>query len=291
VQVAADNTNALTGNCPAPGSSDNVDPAIIDCYSEFLPNETYLGRAGFGRMHFRVTVRDNHPGAGGLGHAGTTVRVEKTAGPFRVTSQATPKTYFQTASDTGEIAVTWDAARTTLAPINTANVKITLSTDGGRTFSHVLAASTPNDGSQTVPLPRVSTEDGRIKVEAVGNVFFDISHAPIRIGMPSKLTAPSSVNLGTVEVGRIGTTHTLTIANRANSIPVHLGTLTLGGADKPAIVGYDDGCSGKVLGGGESCQMSMRLAPEHTGDQLATITIPNSAEAGTLVVKLTGKGT
>ena len=39
----------------------------------------------------------------------------------------------------------------------------------------MLAAATPNDGSETVMVPRVTTTNGRIKVEAVGNVFYDIA--------------------------------------------------------------------------------------------------------------------
>jgi hypothetical protein len=45
----------------------------------------------------------------------------------------------------------------------------------------VLAASTPNNGSKLVTLPAVSTTAARIKVEAVGNVFFDVSNANFTI--------------------------------------------------------------------------------------------------------------
>ena len=61
------------------------------------------------------------------------------------------------------------------------NVKISLSTDGGLTFPTVLAARTPNDGSQVVALPNISTTTARIKVEAVGNYFFDINDADFTI--------------------------------------------------------------------------------------------------------------
>jgi hypothetical protein len=45
----------------------------------------------------------------------------------------------------------------------------------------VLAASTPNDGSETVALPNTSTSHARIKVEAIGNVFFDVNNSDITI--------------------------------------------------------------------------------------------------------------
>ena len=66
------------------------------------------------------------------------------------------------------MTVTWNASG------NAANVKISLSTDGGNTFPTVLAASTANDGSESVLMPMTATTTARIKVEAVGNIYFDI---------------------------------------------------------------------------------------------------------------------
>jgi hypothetical protein len=77
--------------------------------------------------------------------------------------------------------ITWNPANTNIAPVSASNVKISLSTDGGFTYPHVLAASTPNDGSEPVTLSNVSTTQARIKIEAVGNVFFDISNADFTI--------------------------------------------------------------------------------------------------------------
>ncbi|MFL5858311.1 MAG: hypothetical protein ACJ77L_16450 [Solirubrobacteraceae bacterium] len=118
--------------------------------------------------HARVWRRK----AGGTGFADTALTVSAAAGPFCLTSQATN-------TDNGTAAtlpVTWSVAGTDAAPISTSNVRILLSTDDGVSFPTVLAASTPNDGSQTVDLPAGGqTTTGRIRIEAVGNVFYDAS--------------------------------------------------------------------------------------------------------------------
>ena len=105
-------------------------------------------------------------------------RRPRRAGPFLVTSRATAGS-----PASGAENVTWNVAGTSgaaLAP----NVKISLSTDGGLTYPTVLAATTPNDGSQVVTLPNINTTTARIKVEAVGNYFFDINDANFTIKPP-----------------------------------------------------------------------------------------------------------
>ncbi len=129
-------------------------------------------------LNFRLTVRDNRPYVpsstiGQTQFTDMTVTVTNTAGPFKVTAPNTGVTW---AGNTVQ-NVTWDVANTTLVPVSAANVKISFSSDGGQTFPTVLAASTPNDGSQSILVPGVATSQARIKVEAVGNIFFDIGDA------------------------------------------------------------------------------------------------------------------
>lgn len=130
-------------------------------------------------LNFRLTVRDNRPYVAGSTIGQTqftdmTVTVSAAGGPFKVTSPNTNVTIL----GGGSHNVTWDVAGTTGAPFNVANVKISLSTDAGATFPHVLSASTANDGNEVVSIPALAnTTTARIKVEAVGNIFFDMSDA------------------------------------------------------------------------------------------------------------------
>jgi hypothetical protein len=128
-------------------------------------------------MNFRVTVRDNFPGGGATTTDLVQVTVVAAAGPFTITAPNTAVSWTGGSSQ----AVTWNVAGTTGAPINAANVSITLSTDGGQTFPVVLAASTPNDGSENIVVPNLPTTQGRIRVQAVGNGFFDINNANLTI--------------------------------------------------------------------------------------------------------------
>ena len=86
----------------------------------------------------RFTARDGH---GGTSNDDTVLTLAAGTGPFLVTSNPS------SVSGAASTPVTWDVAGTDANGINTANVKISLSTDGGQTFPTVLAASTPNDGS------------------------------------------------------------------------------------------------------------------------------------------------
>ena len=132
--------------------------------AEKLPR---VGRA----LNFRVTARDNRSGGGGVNEDTVMLTVDNNSGPFLVTS---PNSNVNLSGGTSQ-TVTWSVNNTNNAPVSAANVRISLSTDGGNTFPNILTSSTSNDGSETVTLPNINTSTARIKVEAVGNVFFDIS--------------------------------------------------------------------------------------------------------------------
>ena len=181
-------------------------------------------------MKFRLSVRDNRVGGGGVVSAGNggcqssavyQINVAGTS-PFAVTLPNGGEIYFAGSAED----ITWDPASTAAAPISVANVKISLSVDGGLTYPIILTASTPNDGSEVLTIPSVVSATARIKIEAVGNIFFDISNTNFTINAapasgfnfsaPAPATAacpaagPIDISLGTIPFGGFSNTITLT---------------------------------------------------------------------------------
>lgn len=133
---------------------------------EFMPQTTQT-------LKFRLTARDNKMGGGGVCYAATTVTVNATAGPFAVTSQSVVGISYPSGSTQ---TINWNVNGTNAAPINCANVNIYVSKDAGATFTLVLA-NTPNDGTENVVMPNlaVTSNTCRVKVESIGNIFFDLN--------------------------------------------------------------------------------------------------------------------
>jgi hypothetical protein len=136
----------------------------------------------------RMTVRDNKTGGGATAYKEVTVTVDGGSGPFLETTNLTGS-FMGNSTQT----ITWSVNNTdgtNGSTVTVPNVKLALSTDGGQTFPTVLLATTANDGSADVTLPNINTATARIKVEAIGNIFFDISNADFTItaSLPIELT-------------------------------------------------------------------------------------------------------
>ncbi|MFN0121403.1 MAG: putative Ig domain-containing protein [Blastocatellia bacterium] len=148
--------------------------------SDILANTTTLGESlpTINRtLNFRVTARDNKSGNGATNCATTAITVSNTGAAFAVTAPDTAVSWTGGSQQT----VTWNVAGTNGGMINVANVRILLSTDGGNTFGATLLASAPNTGTATITVPNTPTTTARVKVEAVGNIFFDIGNANFTI--------------------------------------------------------------------------------------------------------------
>jgi hypothetical protein len=149
-------------------------------------------------MKFRLTARDNRSGGGGVTYdpGFVTLTVDGTKGPFSVTQPNTALSWPAQSTQN----VTWNVNGTDQSPISTANVNILLSIDGGNTFPFTLASGVPNNGLASVTLPNNTSTTARIKVEAEGNIYFDISNVNFTItaavtGLNNNDLASESVNV------------------------------------------------------------------------------------------------
>jgi hypothetical protein len=186
---AAGNWNVPVGTAPIFRSFNPVTNGdrTFPKLSSLLNNAQVIGEIlpTYGRtLTFKLIARDNKTGGGGYGMGTLAMTVSAAAGPFLVTSPNTAVTLNANIPQT----ITWDVANTTASPVSCANINIKLSTDGGTTFPTMLLAGTPNDGSQSVNLPMVSTNTARIKVEAADNIFFDISNTNFTISTVSGIS-------------------------------------------------------------------------------------------------------
>lgn len=222
------------------------------------------------RLIFRLVARDNRVGGGGVDYDSMHVVVVPTAGPFVVTLPNTPATWLATAPQ----QVTWNVANTTAAPINAAAVDILLSTDGGLTYPTTLLANTPNDGGETVTIPASvgNSSTARIRVQASGGIFFDISNQNFTIQVP---TGPTFF-LSTGTIAPIPT-----ICPNASAAPQLL------------AVGALQGFSGAVTLGATSLPAGVTISfgsPTVNAGSSTTYTINTTAaaEAGTYTSTLTG---
>lgn len=120
-------------------------------------------------MKFGVNVRDNNENGGQSSSSETNMTFSDSAGPFKVTSQIEEEEWFSGTVQT----IAWDVANTDKSPIYCAKINILFSEDGGQTFPITLASNIPNNGSYNIVAPNNVTTSGRIKIESVGNVFFN----------------------------------------------------------------------------------------------------------------------
>lgn len=128
-------------------------------------------------MKFGVTVRDRNMGVGQTASEETTITVDGTSGPFKVTSQAAAVIWEAGTAQT----VTWDVANTNASPINCSFVNILLSEDNGLTYPITLASNVANNGLYDIVVPNNAITSGRVKIESVGNVFYAINLGTITV--------------------------------------------------------------------------------------------------------------
>ncbi len=179
-------------------------------------------------IKYRLYVRDNNPGCGGAAQQEISFEVDGNAGPFIITSQNTATTWTAGTSQT----ITWNVANTDNANVNVQTVNIRLSKDGGYTWPYLLASETDNDGSETVNIPAGAVSStARIKVEAVGNIFFDINNADIDV-QRATCTDPITINTQpNNQSGNIGSVVSFSVTATGNNLYYQWEKSTDGGSN------------------------------------------------------------
>lgn len=196
--------------------------------------------------NFRFTVRDNRAGGSGNNSDDAVITVNGTAGPFSVSSQNAATTYTGGTSQN----VTWNVAGTTANGVNSANVDILWSTDNGNTWTTLLAG-TPNDGSQAVTIPNVTTTTGRIMVKGSNHIFFDVNNANI------------SVNAGSGSTDTVAPTAPTLSASGTTSTSTNLSWS--GATDAVGVTGYDVYQGASLIGSTASTTYTVNsLSPSTT---------------------------
>ncbi|MEO6549045.1 MAG: reprolysin-like metallopeptidase [Ferruginibacter sp.] len=173
-------------------------------------------------MHFRLTARDQSSLGGGTGEANVSVNFSGNAGPFAISSPQSPVTW---APYTTQV-VTWNVATTNVAPINCTSVSILFSTDGGISYPYTLISNTTNDGSESIIVPNLSTGKGRLKVQATGNIFFNINTADITIASTCAAEGTTILPTDSIAVAAGSTLLNLSLSPQYGTAITPAGTIT-----------------------------------------------------------------
>ena len=141
--------------------------------------------------NFRITVRDNHPDSQQQQTQSALQKVTVSAnGPFKITSN---KVY-----NNAPGPLTWDVVGTNAAPFNVSDVKIDYTTDNGATWT-VLAASTPNDGTEDFSFASFATNATlKVRISAIGNVFYTVAPVTVSAIIACDGTAPAGLAVSAI---------------------------------------------------------------------------------------------
>lgn len=159
--------------------------ASATSYSRYFPKKSVAASGNFTNtigeylpktpqvLNFRLTARDKKMGGGGSCYAAAKVTLAN-SGPFMLTYPSTANIVWPAGSTD---ALSWDVNGTDSAPVSCDSVRVYISYDSGLTYS-VFINSTLNDGYEVIAVPALAstTTTCRIKIESIGNIFYDVSN-------------------------------------------------------------------------------------------------------------------
>ena len=171
---------AMTRSLPPTEASNRYIPKINRILSDELTEENprinsdWETVSSVGRiLNWGLSVRRQNDSITQLAKDKIEIEVSGTAGPFRIISHDEQGLLIQGGSLE---QILWDVAKTDQIPVNTSELVISLSTDGGLSFPIILADGVPNNGAAEVLIPNdLNTNSARIKIRGKGNIFFAIN--------------------------------------------------------------------------------------------------------------------
>ncbi|MFS4428706.1 reprolysin-like metallopeptidase [Chryseobacterium sp. S90] len=188
---------ALTRSVPGTPSGRRYFPKLQTVMNGSLTDKqgwetvSYIPRT----LNYAVTARDQNAQRPMVSSSTTTVTVGND-GPFKFNGLTASSVLYNNAMNT----IYWDTANTNNAPYNTASVKIDYTADNGVSWTNLVAA-TPNTGSYSAQMPGNLTGAVKLRISAVGNIFYAVSPA-ITIGSAptSNTSAPTGVSAINTEI-------------------------------------------------------------------------------------------
>ena len=208
-------------------------------------------------------------------------------GPYTLSAQAAPLQI--TAPNGGEFwtagsaqTITWNSTGVS------GNVKLELSTNGGVTWTKIIA-STPNDGSQPWTVPATLSTDALLRVSTVfGTSISDTSDDTFIIAAPEPagiLKAPTKVSFGTVKLGKTKTVK-VTLTNGSKLTPL---SIFVGSVAAPFRITAGGGST--LIQPKKKATVTLVYEPVAAEASSGNLTLTTSDPARpTAVVALTGKG-
>ncbi|GEN66283.1 reprolysin-like metallopeptidase [Chryseobacterium rhizosphaerae] len=188
---------ALTRSLPGSPNGRRYFPKLETVMNGGLTNKqewetvSYIPRV----LNYAVTVRDQNPQRPMVSSSTTSVTVGND-GPFKFNGLTTSSVLYNDAVNT----IYWDVANTNTAPYNVAAVKIDYTTDNGITWADLVTA-TPNTGNYNVQMPGSLSGTVKLRISAVGSIFYAISPVITVGGAPTSSTlAPTGISTLDTEV-------------------------------------------------------------------------------------------
>ncbi|MDR2223525.1 MAG: M12 family metallo-peptidase [Flavobacteriaceae bacterium] len=126
-------------------------------------------------MNFTFTARSFANGIGGQNDYQTIRIMSVGTLPFKIKDLGTKdENDLVEWTENKEEIITWDVVNTTGKEINTTEVNILYSKDNGATFE-TLASNVPNTGSVKIRVPKGVTEEARVMIQPVDNIYYAVS--------------------------------------------------------------------------------------------------------------------